>query len=147
MPTAAKLVAALCYAAVAWFASGAVVPLFPEGTDLGAFAQVNTGIGALAGWFVMGRLAGEGHGVAVASGLRTTAVFVFYALLFHAIYEMLRLATRMRYDGVMDALMGMVDLMGKYGLMVVTAPVVMGILLVGGVLAAFIVEWAAQRWN
>lgn len=147
MPTAAKLVAALLFAAVAWFASDAIVPQFPEGTDLGAFALVNTAVGALSGWFVMGRLAGEGYGVAAASGLRTTAVFVFYALLFHSINEMLRQATRMRYDGVMEALTGMVAFMGKYALMVVTAPVVMGILLVGGVLAALVAEWASQRWS
>ncbi|TCP42820.1 TrgA family protein [Rhodovulum marinum] len=147
MPTAAKLVAALLYAAVASFASDSIVPLFPEGTDLGSFAIVNTVIGGLTGWLVMGRLAGEGYGVAVASGLRTSAVLVFYALLFHSIYEMLRQATRMRYDGVMEALTGTVELMGKYGLMVVTSPVVMGILIAGGVLAALVVEWAGRRWR
>ncbi|MGC9419191.1 MAG: TrgA family protein [Rhodovulum sp.] len=147
MPTAAKLVAALLYAAVAWFASDAIVPLFPEGTDLGSFAMVNTVIGGLTGWLVMGGLAGEGYGLAVASGLRTTAVLVFYALLFHAVYEMLHRATRMRYDGVMEALTAVVELMGKYGLMVVTSPVVMGILIGGGVLAGLAVEWAARRWR
>ncbi|SIO26130.1 hypothetical protein SAMN05444722_1072 [Rhodovulum sp. ES.010] len=147
MPTAAKLVAFLCYAAVAWFASDAAVPLFPEGADLGYFAEVNTAIGGLAGWFVMGRLAGEGYGVAVTAGLRTSAVFLVYALLFHAIYEMLQRATDLRYDDTMDALTGMMELIGEYGLMVVTEPAVMGILLVGGVVAAMAVEWASHRWN
>lgn len=147
MPTAAKLVAALLFAAVAWFASNALVPSFPEGTDLGAFAYVNAGIGLLVGWLVMGRLAGRGYAAAPTGGVRTTAVLVFYALLFHAIYEMLRQATRMRYDDTMDALLGAIELMGKYGLMVVTSPVVMGILLVGGVMAALVVELVSHRWN
>ncbi|TCM83349.1 TrgA family protein [Rhodovulum steppense] len=147
MPTAAKLVAALLFAAVAWFTSDALVPLFPEGTPLGKFAYVNTGIGALAGWFVMGRLAGEGYGVAVASGVRTSVVLAFYALLFHSVYEMLRMATRLRFDGIMDALTGTVALMGKNGLMLVTAPVAMGILVGGGIVAAFVVEFISHRWN
>lgn len=147
MPTAAKLVAALLFAALAWFASDALVPSFPEGTDLGAFAYVNAGIAALAGWLVMGRLAGAGYAVAVTSGVRTTAVFVFYALLFHAVYEMLRQSVRMRFDDTFEALQGMIALMGKYGLIVVTSPVAMGILLIGGVAAGLVVEFAARRWN
>jgi len=147
VPTAAKLVAALLFAAVAWFASEALVPQFPEGTNLGNFVLVNTVIGVFVGWLVMGRLAGEGYGVALASGLRSSAVLVFYALLFHAIYEMLRQSTRMRFDGVMDALNGMIALIGEYGLKLVTAPVAMGILILGGLLAALVVEFVSHRWN
>ncbi|GAA0311282.1 TrgA family protein [Rhodovulum strictum] len=147
MPTAAKLVAALLFAAVAWFTSDALVPVFPEGTNLGKFTYVNTAIGLLAGWLVMGRLAGEGYGVAVASGVRTSAVLAFYALLAHSIYEMLRMATRLRFDGIMDALTGTVELMARNGLMLVTAPVAMGILVGGGILAAIVVEFIAHRWN
>ncbi|MBN2906011.1 MAG: TrgA family protein [Rhodobacteraceae bacterium] len=147
MPTAAKLFAAIAFAVMAWFASQAVVPLFPEGTDLGKFAYVNATIGALSGWLVMGRLAGAGYGAAVTSGLRTTAVFLFYALLVHSIVKMLDQAVRMRYSDTMEALAGVFELVGIYGMMVFTAPQVMGILLIGGVLAAWTSEFAAQRWN
>lgn len=147
MPTAAKLIAAIAYAAVAYFASDAVIAQLPEGIDVGNFTYVNTVIGALVGWFVMGRLAGEGYGVAVTMGLRTTAVFVFYALLTHAILEMLDRAMRMRYSDTMEALQGMMEIMGEYGLTVATAPPVVAILLVGGTIAAFFVEWTAQRWD
>ena len=81
------------------------------------------------------------------AGIRTSAVLLFYALLVHSIYQMLVLSTRNRYDGPMDALVGIFEQASAYGLMAVTSVTVMGILLVGGVLAGWFSEWAAQRWN
>lgn len=147
MPTAAKLFAAIGYALTAYFTSGAMVPLFPEGTELGVFAYVNAAIGALSGWLVMGRLAGEGYGAAITSGIRTTAVMVFYALLAHSIWEMLTRAVRKRYADTMEALTATMSLIGEFGMMMLTAPNVIGTLIVGGLLAALVSEWASHRWR
>lgn len=147
MPTAARLFAALSYAAVAFFASESFKPVLPEGLGTGYLSEVNAVIGLLTGWFVMGRLAGEGYRRAVAQGIRTTAVLVFYVLLLHSVLEMFRLSMRMRYDGPMDAVIGMLEKAMEYGRLVVTSPEVMAILLLGGVLAAWLSEWAARRWN
>ncbi|MEX5728542.1 cell division protein FtsX [Rhodovulum iodosum] len=147
MPTAAKLFAALAFAAVAFFASESVKPLFPEGAQFGIFTPLNTGLGMCAGWLVMGRLAGRGYGKAMGSGLRTSAVILFYGLLIQAVAEMLKRSTDLRYDGPMDALTGMVELSGEFGFLALSSPSVMGILIVGGILGGLFAEWAAQRWR
>jgi len=147
MPTAAKLVAALAFAATALFASLAIVAALPEGTVIGYFHYVNAALGAFAGWAVMGRLAGRGYGIAAASGVRTVVVFVFYALLVQALYRMLERAVQTRYSDVMEALAGAVDYLGQDGMTLLTTPPALAILLVGGVLAGVVTEAAARRWN
>ncbi len=147
MPTAARLLAAIGFALVGFFASESYKMLLPEGTDVGHFSLINTGIGLISGWLVMGRVAGEGYRAAIAQGIRTSAVLVFYALILHSLMEMLKRSTRLNYDGPMDAVAGMFALAAEYGLLIVYSPTVMIILIVGGILAAWLSEWAAMRWS
>ena len=46
MPDAARLVAAICLAILAFIVSGQIVPLMPESTDFGYFLYVNIVLGA-----------------------------------------------------------------------------------------------------
>lgn len=147
MPTAARLFAAFGFAFMAFFASESFVFELPEGTDPGWFSYINTAIGAICGWRVMGKLAGEGYYSAMTSGLRTMAVFMFFTLGGHCLAEMIRLATKLRYEGPGDAIMGMFAMILDYGLLIVTSVPVMLILFVGSVLAAWLSEWASHRWN
>ncbi|RAP40359.1 hypothetical protein BYZ73_15545 [Rhodovulum viride] len=147
MPTAAKLVAFLLYGGLAWAASVALVPSFPEGMDLGHFFTVNAAVGALAGWFVMGRLAGQGYGLAVTAGLRTTVVLVFYALLIHAGARAYARTVEMRFGDPVAAVLGWIGLAADYGLQLFTSPAAMGVLLVGGVLAGLAVEAVSHFWT
>ncbi|MGC9370810.1 MAG: TrgA family protein [Paracoccaceae bacterium] len=147
MPTAARLFAAIAYAALAFVASEQFKPLLPEGLDTGYLSQVNAVIGLLTGWFVMGRLAGDGYGHAVLHGFRSTVALVFYVVLLHSVLEMFRLSFRMRYDDPLEAVAGIFEEAMEYGRMIATSPEVMAILLLGGVLAAWLAEFAARRWN
>lgn len=146
MPTASRLFAAIGYAIVAFFAAEAFKATMPEGADPGSFVLVSVVIGALTGWMVMGRLAGKGYRPAVAQGIRTTAVMLFYALLVFSVYEMLRQSTRMRYGSPTEAVTGIFDQASQYGSAILGAIDVMAILLVGGILAAWLSEWASKRW-
>ncbi|KGB81981.1 hypothetical protein JT55_10550 [Rhodovulum sp. NI22] len=147
MPTAARLVAALCFAAIAFLASDSYKPLLPTGTNTRLFSELNALLGAMIGWRVMGRLVGDGYQPAMASGLRTALTLMFYTLLVHSVYQMLKRSTRMVYDGVMDAIVSAFDLAVKYGTLMVTSPQVMAILLIGGVLAGLLAEWVSRRWS
>jgi len=69
MPTAARLMAALCLAVVGYVVSDMVVPLMPENTDFGRFHYVNAVLGALVGWLIMGPRGGRGPTAAI-KGLR-----------------------------------------------------------------------------
>lgn len=148
MPTAAKLVAALAFALVGYFAAQAVkLPgVLPEGTQFGWFSEITAGIGFLCGWIVMGGLVGKGYPEAVASGLRISVTIVFWALLGFSIYEMVLLSMKMRYDGPMEAVLAVFDLMLDYGKRLFTLPII-GTLAVGGVLGGIAAEYAGRHWR
>lgn len=146
MPTAAKLVAAVIFAAVAWLAARAFVPSLPEGTQIGYMPEMCAALGLVIGWLVMGGLVGKGYVEAVGFGIRTSVTILFWATLGFAIYEMILRSTKMMYDGPMQALLGVFDLMIYYGKMM-GSPEFIGVLLVGGVLGGVASEWAGRRWS
>ena len=115
MPTAAKLFAAVMFAAVGFLAAQAYVPSLPEGTQIGFLREICAGLGLVIGWFVMGRLVGKGYVEAVGFGIRTSVTILFWATLGFSIYEMILRSTKMMYDGPMEALLGVFDLMIYYG--------------------------------
>lgn len=146
MPTAARLFAMLGFAAMAFFVTELYKPLLPEGTQMGMFTPINVAVGALAGWMVMGRLAGYGYVAAVSSGLRTALTALFYALFIWSANEMLQRSMDMRYDGPVEALQQMLVLGVDFVKLGLTDPQVPIALFAGGLCAAFLSEWAAREW-
>lgn len=146
MPTAAKLVAAVMFAAVGFLAAQAYVPSLPEGTQIGFLREICAVLGLVIGWFVMGRLVGKGYVEAVGFGIRTSVTLLFWAVLGFSIYEMILRSTKMMYDGPMEALLGVFDLVIYYGKMM-GSPEFIGTLLIGGVLGGIAAEWAGRRWS
>ena len=78
MPSAARLVAAVGLAVLAFIASGMIMPLMPESTDFGYFTIVNMVLGVLCGWFVMGKRAGRGTTAAINNGFTGMVSLVFW---------------------------------------------------------------------
>lgn len=146
MPTAAKLVAGLLWAVLAWFASNLIKPYFPEGSDLGLFAEVNAALGFLLGWVMAGPRAGMGWSAAVSYGFTTTLSLVVAGVFLHSFAEMVRLSLRRLYEGPMEGLVAVFGLMVEY-FMLMAKPDVIGVLLVGGILAGLVTEWAGRRWR
>lgn len=146
MPTAAKLFAAVMFAAVGFLAAQAYVPSLPEGTQIGFLREICAMLGLVIGWFVMGRLVGKGYVEAVGFGIRTSVTVLFWAVLGFSIYEMILRSTKMMYDGPMEALLGVFDLVIYYGKMM-GSPEFIGTLLIGGVLGGIAAEWAGRRWS
>lgn len=146
MPTAAKLVAALAFAAVAWLVSDMVVDLLPEGSRVGRLHVVNAALGALMGWRVMGPRVGEGFVRAFGVGVSTVAATLFWCLLAWGGHEMMQNATRMRYRGPVDALLDMSSLMVNYLLLVATIPIVVA-MLAGAFVGSVLSELASRRWS
>ena len=107
MPTAAKLIGALSFAALAWFVSDLIKPLLPEGTQVGLLSPVNAFFGLLMGWRILGARAGEGIVSSVGYGLTAAVATVFWGLLAWAGYEMIVRSTRLYYDGPIEALQDM----------------------------------------
>ena len=144
MPTAARLAAAFAFAAVGFFAAELYKPGLPPETQWGRFTLICALIGLLAGWVIMGRLAGRGTRAALGNGLRTAAVMVFYAMVIFAVYEMILRSLRKRYGGVFEAVEGTFDIILIYGTGLLR-PEPLIVLVVGGMLAGLLTEWVARR--
>lgn len=147
MPTAAKLVAAFAFAAVAFFAAEMFKPAMPPETQFGIFSQVCAFVGLLQGWRVMGRLVGRGWYSSAGSGLRTSVSIVFWCILLYSIREMILNSIKKRYDGVMSALEGTFDILLEFGMLLVSRPDPLIVLAVGGVLGGWLAEAASRRWR
>lgn len=146
MPTASKLVAAVAYALLGFLAALTFVKYLPDGTPLGYFREITAAIGFIVGWLVMGKLTRKGYREAINSGLVTALLLVFWALLAFSLYFMLRKSMRMMYDGPMEAVLGVFQLMFDYGKMLLV-PDMLGVILMGGIVAGLVCEWAGKRWS
>lgn len=146
MPTAAKLVAAICFAIVGWLGANAFVPLMGENAKFGALREISALIGLFVGWLVMGPRVGKSYVSASGSGLVTMVVLVFFALLTLSTYLMLQQTTKMVYDGPMNAVLGVFDFMVQTGRKMLVPPV-MGLLVLGGVVGGVLAEAAGRRWR
>lgn len=146
MPTAARVIAAFCLAALAWLVSEQIKALFDEDKAFGYFNLINTGLGFVIGWHVIGSRAGRGLSASVNNGLTGGIVLAFWALLVHSSVRMLELSMRGRYDGAMEALAAMFQLMADNALLIAT-PLILGTLIVGAVLSGVLAELTSKRMS
>ncbi|MEM1352601.1 MAG: TrgA family protein [Pseudomonadota bacterium] len=146
MPDAAKLIAAIFIGGLAFATSYLFMPLMPESTEFGNFVFVNTIIGIVCGWMVMGKRAGRGITAAINNGLGGALVLVIWALFIHSCYQMFDRAMSNWYHGVFDALAAIFQFMAEYALVLVD-PVLMCSLILGGIVAGLCTEYAWRTWR
>lgn len=146
MPTAARLIAALCLVVLAFVVTTQVIPLFPEGTDFGYFLWVNMTIGALCGWIVMGKRAGRGITPAINNGFTGVTAMMFWGLFVQGTNEMVRLAMRNRYDGPFEAIIAIFEIGYEYAL-TIAVPGIILTLLIGSLISGLATEYAWRRWR
>lgn len=145
MPTAAKLVSAILFGLLGLF----VAQLYAQGITTGArttwLREVATAISMICGWRVMGVLVGKGMSAAIGSGIRTALTAVFFTLLAFAIYEMIVISTKGRYDGPMDAVLAVFEIFVDLGWGLLTPEIIVTVL-GGAALAGTAAEAADRRW-
>ena len=146
MPTAAKLIAALCFSCVGWLAANAHIPALGPSANYGAFREICAMLGLIIGWRVMGTRVGKGYYDAMGSGLVSSVALAFFALLGFSTYMMVLQSTKMVYDGPMDAVLGAFQYMMDNARAMMTVGV-LGILIIGGALGGYLSEWTARRWR
>ncbi len=146
MPTMGRLIGAILFGALAWYTTSLITPLFPEGTNLGYFRELNTAFGVFAGWTIAGSRAGSGFSNAVSYGLTSMVAMVVMALFFNSSVVMVERSLRRRYDGPGEAITDVFQLFMEHGTMMMTAEII-GTLLVGCLVAAFIVEAVGRRFS
>jgi len=146
MPTAAKLIAALAFAALGFVAAEVFKGTMPDRTVWGVFAPVSAAIGLVCGWAIMGDLVGKGYRAALGHGLRTTVQASVLVVIVFSIAEAVKLSTKLRYDGPMEAVLGMFQFALDYLAQMATLPM-LATLSLGGRAGGVVAEWAGRRWK
>ncbi len=146
MPSASRLVAAVCLMVVAFLVSSMIIDNGEEGKDYGYFTYVNVALGWICGWAIMGKRAGRGWTAGINNGLTGVVSLVFWALFVQGCYEMFRLAMRHRYDGPFEALLAIFKIGVDYGQLLLV-PEILITLGVGAVLTGLLTEEASRRWR
>ncbi len=149
MPTAARLVAALSIALIAWIVTFQVIEGLPDHANLGNLMPMSVLMGAFCGWTILGRRADFGRMGAVNGigiGLSTVAMTIFWTLFIVAGKEALRLSMARRFDGPMEAIYSMFPTMGEYGLLLLTQTILIA-LIGGGAIAGVLAHLAGKHWR
>lgn len=146
MPTAAKLVASMFFAALGYLLGDMVKPYLEEGVAYPYFSPGLAALGLLIGWRFTGYRIGRGLGGAVGIGLSTGFLFTFWALLLSSFYEMIRLSLRHAYDGPVEAIRGVIEIAVVFGVQV-AQPDVVSTLIVGSVIGGYLTRIVATRWS
>ena len=144
MPTMARLVGAVLYAALAWYVSELIKPFFEEGFNPGWFSEVNAVVGLYAGWTIAGSRAGMGYVGAVSYGLTATIALTVLGLFVHSSFEMIQLSLRKQYEGPVEAVVNIAEL-GLGHAQTMAEPEVLIPLVLGGILAGLVVEFTGRR--
>lgn len=146
MPTFGKLVAALVFAALAYFITDLVKPLLPEGTQVGWFSPLNAIVGLVMGWTIMGNGAGKTYKQSFGFGMTTLAATVFWCLVIWSGYEMLRRSSRLYYEGPVEALQDMAQQFFDYAKLAAVDEVVIPAI-VGAIFVSWVTEFFARRYS
>ncbi len=146
LPTAARLVAAISLGVLGWIGSDMVRPLMPPQTAFGWFNYVNAVLGILCGWYLVGSRAGRGYAEALANGLTGVLALIICGFFAQSFNLMLKQALEKKYDGPVDAIVGIFDNALDYALYLID-PMLIGSLLVGGMICGLLAEIASRRWT
>jgi hypothetical protein len=146
MPTMGRLVGAILFAGLAWYTSFLIIPLFPVGTNLGLFQEVNTFFSLIAGWTVAGPRAGLGYVAAFSYGLTALVAMVVMALFFNSSVVMVEQSLRKRYDGPGEAVTDVFQMFVDHAIMMAT-PEIIGTLLIGGIVGGLVTEFFGRRFS
>lgn len=120
MPTPAKLVCAILFAALAWYSADTLVrEALPEGVVVGKFREWIALAGLIIGWKVIGKTCtgptnkGTRISVAITSGIGGAVILVLLGLFFHSAYATLNESLTSKYTEVGLAAEAWMEVMWK----------------------------------
>ncbi|MFT5631320.1 MAG: hypothetical protein ACI82I_002546 [Gammaproteobacteria bacterium] len=144
MPTAAKLVAALIFAAVGYALFVSMVTIYGDDRVPGYLLPLCLVAGLIVGWQICGKNA---HGLMSGIGNGYTAIVAqsFIILFVLSFITMLEQSMRGRYDGPMDAMIDSFKLLSEYGFRFATPEIGM-IMVVGGFVGGAMAGIAGRRF-
>jgi len=145
MPSAIRLAGLVVFAIMTWVVSEQVKPLFPEGTDFGKFSIYNAILGGIIGWIFMKPIVIERRLGAISAGLTAAVAILFWVLLLHSVREMISLSLRKQYDGPVEAVVGVFQIMLEYGALIAT-PTIITTIVIFSVFGGMFCGGVGRRW-
>ncbi|KPA22472.1 hypothetical protein shim_07550 [Shimia sp. SK013] len=144
MPTANKLVAAICLAIIGALGAELVKPQLPEGFNPGAMTLVAAAVGLCVGWVIMGPKARSTG--PINNGVTGVVVLVFVELLVFGGYEMLQRAMKRHYTEPIEAIEQVVAISLEYA-SYLAHPVILVMFAIGAVVSGVSTDYARRRWG
>ncbi|PUB11313.1 TrgA family protein [Yoonia sediminilitoris] len=145
MPTAGRLAAATAFFIYGWYIALAASPFFLEGIAPGYLIPLSIGIAVLCGWMVVGSRAGRGYVAAVGHGLTGAFAYSLWMIFLMSFEDMIARSLRRLYDGPMEALVGVFDLMLQLGNDLFDINLILSVA-IGGIVCALFAEYFAKRY-
>ena len=149
MPTAARVVAAIMIALIAWVVSGMAKAVMPSYMTTGYLMPISVIVGALCGWKILGVRSDYGrlgYPNAIGVGLSAMVATVIWVVLICAALRALRHALDGRYDGPMSALYDVFPIAAEFATYLATVPTILT-LVIGGMVAGAVTHWASLKWR
>lgn len=148
MPTAARIVAAVCIAFVAWVVSGLIKLRMSDQPDFGYFVPICVIVGALCGWMILGRRADRGrlgYSSAIGVGLSAMAMTVFWVLLFFSFAESFVIAMERTFHDPMKVIYGVYPIAQEHLMTLYDTDIIVW-LVFGGAITGILAHMAGQKW-
>ena len=146
MPTAARLTASICFGALGLAFAFLALAYFEEAQGPSYWFPLNGAVGIVVGWMIAGSRVGKGTGAAIGNGITAVMALLFWVFFLMSFADMIDKSMRNAYDGPVEAIVGVFEIMGVYAVQFVI--VELGVLmLIGSIIAGLIVEFASSRWS
>ncbi|MEM7709388.1 MAG: TrgA family protein [Pseudomonadota bacterium] len=137
MPTPAKLVSAVLFAALAWWVGETIVrEVLEEGTRVGRFREILAFLGLIVGWRYVGRVVtgpmnkGTSYTTAITAGIGGATILLVVSLLLEGFRKMITDSLDLKYSEVGQAASAWMDFLWRDA-QTIADPVVLGTLFGG----------------
>ncbi|MEM1077058.1 TrgA family protein [Dinoroseobacter sp. S76] len=146
MPTGAKLIGAIIFGLTGALAAWIGIPGLPDGRQAGALLPLATLSGIWFGWRMAGTQVGGTLRQALTLSVRTVSMMLAATLFLIAGEEAYQRSIKLRYDGPIEAVTDVANLMLYFGQMAIQGPV-LTVLALGIVTGAVFVRWAGYTFE
>ncbi|SDZ32717.1 hypothetical protein SAMN05444004_110117 [Jannaschia faecimaris] len=153
MPTPAKLVAGILFAALCWFVAEAIVRYtLEEGVRVGLFRELLAAGGLVVGWRTIGKTAtgpvGRGNSIpnVITSGIAAAFILLVMALLLHSFGVMIAESLGGKYTAIGTAASAWMRFFVEDA-QLIWNPIVLGLLFGGGAAIGLVAGMVGRRIN
>lgn len=145
MPTAARLAAAIAFAALGAYIAYVTAPMFEDGSMPSFWWPLCIGAGVWAGWFMVGKWAGRGTSAAIGNGLTGVMAQVFWIMFIYCFMIMIQKSLRRSYDGPVEAVVNVFEIIIEEAQFFYSLEFV-GTLLAMGIAGGLFTEYFGKRY-